>query len=525
MNTLFRFLYELLVILFSGFKSIFEGLFNGIKMIFSFNLYKKVINYYAHELNMSEWVLTVILLIILIVVLGLIIFIIYAAVRKFLKFKKEAYNNESLLEEIDSLNDKVVQLVKENEKILELKNGVVVDENGNVISEEEGTSGKVIEELEEDLDPASEEERMRNVSEDSKRFPQLFRIDFENLNTKIVNYNNNQTLEQLVDDFRCFAASQLGLYYDVSLLRVFFSGLACGKMLILQGISGTGKTSLAYAWSKFNKLAPCVSSVQPSWRDRTDFFGYINEFTKKFTETTALVEIYSALYDDRIHTVILDEMNLARVEYYFAEVLSILEMPDRNEWLISLVTSYDRNDPKKLENGRLRLNGNIWYIGTINNDDSTFMVTDKVYDRAMPIDINTKVAPFECREQSAIDLNSTYLEGLFAKACVDNPISDDGLRKVEEIDDYMVKHFRISFGNRIMKQLKTFVPVFKACGGDETDAIDYFIAKKILRKLEQQNIAYIKDEFDPFIKVLREKFGKDKMFECIDYIELLKKNE
>ena len=168
MNTLFRFLYELLVILFSGFKSIFEGLFNGIKMIFSFNLYKKVINYYAHELNMSEWVLTVILLIILIVVLGLIIFIIYVAVRKFLKFKKEAYNNESLLEEIDTLNDKVVQLVKENEKILELKNGVVVDENGNVISEEEGTNGEVIEELEEDLDPASEEERMRNVSEDSK---------------------------------------------------------------------------------------------------------------------------------------------------------------------------------------------------------------------------------------------------------------------------------------------------------------------------------------------------------------------
>ena len=59
----------------------------------------------------------------------------------------------------------------------------------------------------------------------------------------------------------------------------------------------------------------------------------------------------------------------------------------------------------------------------------------------------------------------------------------------------------------------------------EIDAIDYFIAKKILRKFEQLNIAYIRDEFDPFIKWLRDKFGKDKMFECIGYMEMLKKND
>ena len=61
--------------------------------------------------------------------------------------------------------------------------------------------------------------------------------------------------------------------------------------------------------------------------------------------------------------------------------------------------------------------------------------------------------------------------------------------------------------------------------GDEIDAIDYFISKKILRKFEQLTIAYIRDEFDPFIKWLRDKFGKDKMFECIGYMEMLKKND
>ena len=109
-------------------------------------------------------------------------------------------------------------------------------------------------------------------------------------------------------------------------------------------------------------------------------------------------------------------MNLARVEYYFADLLSILEMPTRDEWLVDLVSSEWPNDPIKLEGNKLRLPGNLWYIGTINNDDSTFMVTDKVYDRAMPLDINSKVAPFKCREQEAMKVNASYLESLFADA-------------------------------------------------------------------------------------------------------------
>jgi hypothetical protein len=141
----------------------------------------------------------------------------------------------------------------------------------------------------------------------------------------------------------------------------------------------------------------------------------------------------------------------------------------------------------------------------------------------MPIDINTKVEPFDCRFQDAIDLNSEYLESLFKKACEDHPISEKNLKNVGLMDDYVIKHFRIAFGNRIMKQLKTFVPVYVACGGDEVDAIDYFIAKKILRKFEQLNIAYIKDEIDGFVTFLDKTFGKGKMKECIEYVLRLKK--
>lgn len=99
---------------------------------------------------------------------------------------------------------------------------------------------------------------------------------------------------------------------------------------------------------KILKHDSCVASVQPSWRDRTELFGYFNEFTKKFNETEVLKELYVAGYTDDIYTVILDEMNISRVEYYFAEMLSILEMPNKDEWIVELVSSSWPDDPKTL---------------------------------------------------------------------------------------------------------------------------------------------------------------------------------
>ena len=267
----------------------------------------------------------------------------------------------------------------------------------------------------------------------------------------------------------------------------------------------------------------CVASVQPSWRDRTELFGYFNEFTKKFNETDVLKQLYEAGYTDDIYTVILDEMNISRVEYYFAEMLSILEMPNKDEWIVELVPSSWSSDPKKIKNGKLQVPPNVWYIGTINNDDSTFMVTDKVYDRAMPLDINDKGQVFEPEEVLGTDINYTYLDSLFQTAINENTMSEDVLSKIEQMDDYVIKHFRIAFGNRIVAHMKKFVPVYVACGGDEVSGVDYFIARKILRKFEQLNVSYIRDEIDGFVKYLNDSFGENKMKECIEYLLRLKK--
>ena len=165
----------------------------------------------------------------------------------------------------------------------------------------------------------------------------------------------------------------------------------------------------------------------------------------------------------------------------------------------------------------------MWYIGTINNDDSTFAVTDKVYDRAMPIDINDKGQVFTPVDTEALDINSSYLESLFDKAKAENQISEENQEKINKMDDYVIKHFRIAFGNRIVKQMNEFVAAYIACGGKEVDGIDYFIARKILRKFEQLNLAYIRDEIDGFIKFLDQEFGKDNFNECKDYLLRMKK--
>ena len=511
MNTFFRFFYEFISIFFDGIRKLFEGIVGGIAKIFDIGEYKKILESYTDSFGVIEWVFVVITILLLVIILLGAIFLLSVRLRKYLRLRKQKLNQDDLLDEIGNLNKKVRQLMKEKDELMAMKVSQLGLKPGE--EEEQKPEGENPEETGEDLENAG------NV-----RFPKLVRIDEQMKGVKPRNYNNNFTLEELIDNFRCFAASQLHLYYNDSLLRAFFGGLACSKLIILQGISGTGKTSLAYAWGKFVKHTSCIASVQPSWRDKTELLGFFNEFTKKFNESNVLEELYVSRFDDDVHTIILDEMNIARVEYYFAEMLSVLEVPNRNEWIIELVTTTWPDDPQLLDHGKLRLPGNLWYIGTINNDDSTFMVTDKVYDRAMPIDINEKIDPFACRDQEAMDINSSYLEQLFTEAQEKYAVSEKGINIINKLDDYVIQHFRIAFGNRIMKQLKAFVPVYVACGGDEVSGIDYFLAKKVLRKFEQLNLLLIRDEIDGFIKYLNKEFGNGNMKECIEFLERLKKS-
>ena len=365
----------------------------------------------------------------LLAVVGIIAAIIIILVKKYIKFRRRVADEEDLLIQVNKLNNEVTDLIKEKEELL----AMVVAQKG-LKPAGAGAGGGDIAMDAVDVDEEEGDENAELDPEVDSRFSKLTEVDQEYARYKQKDYKNNFDLPQFCKDFRNFAAYKLHLYYSPQMIRLFVSAIASTKLVILQGISGTGKTSISLAWGNFVKHPSCVASVQPSWRDRTDIFGYLNEFTKKFNETDFLRYLYTAGYTDEVYTVILDEMNLARVEYYFAEMLSILEMHDPKDWKIEVVQSSWPTDPKKLIRGKLQVPVNAWYIGTINNDDSTFMVTDKVYDRAMPIDINTKVAPFSCREQESINVNASYLEMLFKEAIEK---VKPGHNKEEQLVQYM----------------------------------------------------------------------------------------
>ena len=494
-----EFFTKLMTPFFGGLLDILKAFGQGLFKMFNILNYIEVIQKYKKDLHGVGIVICIFSIVFLLVIFGLIVFLIVKAIKTHIRYRRNVRKEDLLIEEIENLNNDIFKLKRQNDKFAELTN-----EDGEIEYDEKGNM-------------------VNKLKDGESRFFKLTEVDKKYENYTPEEIINDFDLNKLCEDFRNYSASKLGLYYDIKLIRLFIASLASNKLIILEGISGTGKTSLAYAFGSFIDNETTVASVQPSWRDSTEIFGYFNEFTKRFNETQILTSMYDAQYNDKVYITLLDEMNISRVEYYFAEMLSVLELPNKKDWIIELVPNKWDNDPKKLDEGKIKIPENMWYIGTINNDDSTFMITDKVYDRAMPIAIDDKCEPFEAPVTEACKLSYKYLDSLFVKASKEHPVQEENLEKIKLMDRYVIDHFRLAFGNRIVKQLKDFVPAYIACGGDEIDGIDYLLCHKILRKFEQLNLAYIKDEIDGFISYLEELFGEDKMPECKAYLLRLKR--
>jgi len=350
------------------------------------------------------------------------------------------------------------------------------------------------------------------------RFPKLTLVDEKYAALTPPEYDNEISLQEFAEGYRRYAASQMKLYYTPEIVRRFVAGMAASKLLILEGISGTGKTSLPYSFSRYLSNPSTIVSVQPSFRDRTELLGYFNEFSKRFNETEFLRALYEANYRPDPTLIVLDEMNLARIEYYFAEMLSVLEMPNKDEWVLDLVPTAWDGDPVKMDGGKIHVADSTWFIGTANNDDSTFTITDKVYDRAMPIELNERADAFECEVQPQCNVTADHLEYLFQKAQVDYPISDELMDKMQKLDNYLITRFKLSFGNRIMKQLYDFIPVYVACGGTELGGMDYIVARKVLKKFESMNVTFVRDEITGLITYIDKLFGKAEMQDSKAYL-------
>ncbi len=358
-----------------------------------------------------------------------------------------------------------------------------------------------------------------------------------------------KSLREVVSHVKNFAGSRPAdeqLYYTDDDIRAFLAGMSVSRLIILQGMSGTGKSSLPRIFSEaisgFNRLIP----VESSWRDRNELLGYYNDFNKKFNAKSFTIELYRSSKDRcrQIPTfIVLDEMNLARIEYYFSDFLAILQEPDHEKWLIELVSSdmrtlpmelpdnvkakMRREDPsvyaiwEKIERGRqgdftaetsdedkgllteyldklgqltgakslidgrkIRVSDNIWFVGTANRDESTFEISDKVYDRAQVVSLNRKgVSEGNYTPTSVKYISTEKLNSLFQEAIQNNKYKKAAAERLDALDAVLMEKFDLSFGNRIVTQTINFVGVFTAAGGTLDSALDYQISTKILRKV------------------------------------------
>lgn len=201
-----------------------------------------------------------------------------------------------------------------------------------------------------------------------------------------------------------FFASK-GFNFPEEVITRYVLSLATKPFVMLSGISGTGKTKIAQLFADYicqdldkeerDKRVAFVS-VRPDWMDNRGLLGYYNPLNEHYHATAVLRLLLNAKDDpDRAYLIILDEMNLAKVEYYFADFLSILESrtntkpegePLQLHELEGGVTTHG-DETLKIP-AKLCIPPNVYFTGTVNVDETTYMFSPKVLDRAHVIEFN-----------------------------------------------------------------------------------------------------------------------------------------
>lgn len=310
------------------------------------------------------------------------------------------------------------------------------------------------------------------------------------------------TLPKLVDFIVQYARdSRLHLFYTPENIAAFLAGLGMTKLSVLQGMSGTGKTSLPKIVAEALNSVCDIVEVESSWRDKNELLGYYNEFSKTYTPKKFTQALYrAALNPDTLTFIVLDEMNLSRIEYYFSDFLSIMENePDKREIKLLNVAISRKNGNESLQyrglidGHTLKIPQNIWFIGTANRDESTFDISDKVYDRAhtMNFDKRAPKAQFYNEPIERRYVPAPVLQELFDRACDAVSFDLDSYPAVKEMEK-LLEPYNISFGNRIALQIERFVKIYVSCFSVTEEnikaALETILLSKVVRKLELKSV-------------------------------------
>jgi hypothetical protein len=278
------------------------------------------------------------------------------------------------------------------------------------------------------------------------------------------------------------------LNYRLSDLRIFLAGMAMSRLHLLEGVSGTGKTTLPRAFAKAIGAGCKTIEVQAGWRDRQDLLGYYNSFERVYRESECLQWLYRAhlpYYEDVPIFIILDEMNLSHPEQYFADFLSVLENPGSP---VSLVDRKVPDPPKHLDTKagvQLRLPQNVWFVGTANQDETTFGFAPKTYDRSHVMDLRPDAPTVQGdAPEGRASISLRNLQAAFADAYAHHAAeAATAQRFVADLEPIFNDSFRVGWGHRLNKHIERFVPVNIAAGGSLGEALDHLAASKLMKKI------------------------------------------
>ena len=278
-----------------------------------------------------------------------------------------------------------------------------------------------------------------------------------------------------------------GYNYTYNQLSNLYLSLKTKPFTILAGISGTGKSKIIRLLADAIQADYTLISVRPDWNDATDLIGYKN-LDDKFIKGQLTKTILKAQQNkNKPHLICLDEMNLARVEYYLSDYLSIIESRKKvgQDIITDNIVEYQENN----ETIKLHIPDNIYIIGTVNMDDTTFQFSRKVLDRANTIefsDVDLDNLFFENNEEKVESLNvsndflkTTYLKTMDIELEY-REYAKEVNKKIIEINEILKKSQK-QFAYRVRDEILFYLVENKKANLLHEDTVfDYQIMQKIL---------------------------------------------
>lgn len=335
---------------------------------------------------------------------------------------------------------------------------------------------------------------------------------------ELIEIDVSEKTDDLIIKSMDYHSQKRNLFYNVKDFVNIHTALKCSSLVILSGLSGTGKSAIVDIYARAlginntgnpdeNRLL--FIPVRPSWNDDSDLLGYVDLVHMVYRASDSgfvdfLVRAQKEENKNKLFIVCFDEMNLARVEHYFSQFLSLLERP-ANQRELQL---YDKQYSGRLYNSteypnRIKIGDNVKFIGTVNIDESTYHFSDKVLDRANVIQLDVlNYANMWTKTKYASLGNINWTIDDYNSITVTN--SDEDMQLVHQLlwDIHTLLHSansKYGVGPRIVKSIEMYLWNLPKSGIGEfsySDGIDLQIAQRVLTKVRgpENQLGEILDE-------------------------------